>query len=226
MLRIYLNLISQSEAPTITPLNRSPSNEMLENSYTRATLIERVKQRYDEDAWKEFAEIYRTYIYAVIRNLRLSEHDTQEVHQKVMVKLWEKLPELDTSQIRRFRSYLAGVAKNEVKQFIRTRERRQTRERNSLVNTDDLYLNSIRLPDIERVAEEEWRIHLTNLAFRRIEKDFSKKAIEVFRLSIEGLDPDAIANRIGIGRASVATLKARVKTRFFMEIEHLKEELD
>ena len=199
---------------------------MLENSYTRVTLIERVKQRYDEDAWKEFAGIYRSYIYAVIRNLHLSEHDTQEVHQKVMVKLWEKLPELDTSQIRRFRSYLAGVAKNEVKQFIRSRERRQERERNSIEDTDTLYLNSIRLPDIERIAEEEWRIHLTNLAFRRIEKDFSKKAIEVFRLSIEGLDPEAIADQVGIGRASVATLKARVKARFFMEIERLKEELD
>ena len=198
----------------------------LEGSYTRATLIERVKQRYDEDAWREFAEIYKGYLYSVIRNLRMSEHDTQEVHQKVMVKLWEKLPELDTSQIRRFRSYLAGVAKNEVKQFIRSRERRLTREQHSLEANESDYLNSIRLPEIERIAEEEWKVHLTNLAFRKIEGDFSKKAIEVFRLSIEGLDADTISERVGIGRPSVATLKARVKARFFMEIERLKQELD
>lgn len=200
--------------------------DALEDSYTRVTLIQRVKQQYDANAWREFAQIYRSYIYAVIRNLEMSEHDTQEVHQKVMVKLWEKLPELDTSQIRRFRSYLAGVAKNEVKQFIRARERRQAREFHSLETNDPDYLNSIRLPEIERIAEEEWKIHLTNMAFREIEKDFSKKAIEVFRFSIEGLDPDEIAERTGISRSSVATLKARVKARFFMEIERLKEELD
>ncbi len=200
--------------------------DALENSHTRVTLIERVKRQYDEAAWKEFASIYRSYLYAVIRNLAMSEHDTQEVHQKVMVKLWEKLPELDTNQIRRFRSYLAGIAKNEVKQFIRARERRQEREFNSLERNDPHYLDSIRLPEIERIAEEEWKIHLTNMAFRKIEKDFSAKAIEVFRLSIEGLDPDEIAEKTGIGRSSVATLKARVKARFFMEIDRLKQELD
>ncbi len=210
----------------IQPVEDPSTTDALDSSFTRATLIERVKRQYDEEAWKEFAQIYRSYIYAVIKNLAMSEHDTQEVHQKVMVKLWEKLPELDTSQIRRFRSYLAGVAKNEVKQFIRSRERRLEREFNSLESSDPSYLDSIRLPEIERIAEEEWKIHLTNLAFRNIEKDFSRKAIEVFRLSIEGLDPDAIAAQTGIGRPSVATLKARVKARFFMEIERLKEELD
>ena len=37
---------------------------------TRFTLIERVKQQYDEKAWKEFAEIYKGYIYAVIRGIK------------------------------------------------------------------------------------------------------------------------------------------------------------
>lgn len=197
-----------------------------QNDHTRFTLIERVKRQYDEAAWKEFAEIYRGYIYAVIRNLALSEHDTEEVHQKVMVKLWEKLPTLDTGQIRRFRSYLAMVAKNEVKQFIRSRERRMERERKSLETGISDYLNSIRLPEIERIAEEEWKVHLTNLAFRKIESDFSKKAIAVFRLSVEGLTPDEIAERTGIARGSIATLKARVKTRFFQEIELLREDLE
>ncbi len=205
----------------------SPSaTDDLDNSYTRATLIERVKRKYDEEAWKEFADIYKRYLYAVIRNLGMSEHDTQEVHQKVMVTLWEKLPSLDTGEIRRFRSYLAGIAKNEVRQLIRSRERRQSRDMRSLETSDTDYLQSIRLPEIEAIAEEEWKVHLTNLAFQNIENEFSKKAIQVFRLSIEGANPDEIANRVGIGRPSVATLKARVKARFFMEIERLKEELD
>ena len=202
------------------------SVESRSSDHTRFTLIERVKHQYDEVAWKEFAGIYKGYIYAVIRNLALSEHDSEEVHQKVMVKLWEKLPALDTGEIRRFRSYLAAVAKNEVKQFIRSRERRMEREMKSLEGGESDYLNSIRLPEIERIAEEEWKVHLTNLAFKKIEGSFSRKAIEVFRLSVEGLGPDEIADRTGIARGSIATLKARVKTRFFQEIERLREDLE
>ena len=191
---------------------------------TRVTLIERIKQRYDESAWREFAEIYRGYIYAVIRNLKLSEHDAEEIHQRVMVKLWEKLPSLDTSEIRRFRSYLAGVVKNEVKQFMRSRTRRQNRE--TLVAEDEGDgFETIRLPEIEAIAEAEWKIHLTNVALQNIAKDFSKTALEVFRLSIEGVSPDEIAERTGVARGFVATLKTRVKVRFFQEIEQLRADL-
>ena len=143
-----------------------------------------------------------------------------------MVKLWEKLPTLDTAQIRRFRSYLATVAKNEVKQFIRSRERRMEREMKSLETGESDYLDNIRLPEIERIAEEEWKVHLTNLAFKKIEGSFSKKAIEVFRLSVEGCGADEISKRTGIARGSIATLKARVKTRFFKEIEILRDDLE
>jgi RNA polymerase sigma factor (sigma-70 family) len=207
-------------------MSQNPTVESPSSDHTRFTLIERVKRQYDEAAWKEFADIYKGYIYAVIRNLAMSEHDAEEVHQKVMVKLWEKLPTLDTSQIRRFRSYLAMVAKNEVKQFIRARERRMEREMKSLEAGESDYLNSIRLPEIEKIAEEEWKVHLTNLAFKKIEGSFSKKAMEVFRLSVEGVSPDEIAEQTGIARGSIATLKARVKTRFFKEIEILREDLE
>ncbi|MDZ8119056.1 RNA polymerase sigma factor [Pontiella agarivorans] len=192
---------------------------------TRKTLIERVKDQYNESAWKEFANIYTHYIYAVIRNMNISEHDTEEIHQKVMVKLWKKLPQMDTDQIRRFRSYLAMVAKNEVKQFIRSRSRRQDRETRAVADASMNYLNSIRLPEIEKIAEREWQIHLTNLALKKIEPHFSKKAMEVFRLSIEGVPPDEIARRTGIARNSINTLKARVKSRFFAEIQQLREDL-
>lgn len=202
------------------------ASEFKDSDSTRLTLIERVKQRYDESAWREFAEIYRGYIYAVIRNLNLSEHDAEEIHQRVMVKLWEKIPQLDTSQIRRFRSYLAGVVKNEVKQFIRSRTRRQTRETLVVADGDTDYFEAIRLPEIEVIAEAEWKIHLTNVALQNIANDFSQTALEVFRLSIEGVLPEEIAERTGVGRGSVATLKARVKVRFFQEIEQLRADLD
>ena len=63
------------------------------------------------------------------------------------------------------------------------------------------------------------------MALQNIAKDFSKTALEVFRLSIEGVSPDEIAERTGVARGSVATLKTRVKVRFFQEIEQLRADL-
>lgn len=196
------------------------------NTYaTRKTLMERIKDQYNEAAWEEFVQFYTRYIYSIIRQMRISETDAEDIHQKVTVKLWEKLPQLNTDEIRRFRSYLATVTKNEVRQFIRSRTRRTERE-NKAYHDDSLsYLQSIRLPEIEAIAEEEWQVHLTNLALRKIEPEFSKKAMAAFRLCVQGAPHEEIAAETGLTLGSAKKMTARVKTRFYAEVEQLKQDL-
>lgn len=193
---------------------------------TRRTLIQRVHDQYDENAWEEFAQVYVRYIYAVIRNMNISVHDTEEIHQQVMIKLWKHLPNLDIDQIRRFRSYLGTITKNEVLQFIRSRKRRIAREEKAASDASLNYLNDIRLPDINQIAEEEWRIHLTNMALQNIENLFTEKAMTIFRLSIEGLHASEISKETGMTLSTVNTLKSKVRTRFTAELEQLKLDLE
>ena len=87
-------------------------------------------------------------------------------------------------------------------------------------------LDSIRLPDIEKIEAREWRIHLTNLALKNIEPLFSKNAIEVFRLSIQGNSTEAVSEQTGLSISTVNTLKSRVKSRFNTELEFLKNDLE
>ena len=42
------------------------------------------------------------------------------------------------------------------------------------------HLNTISTPEIEEMAEREWRLYITNLAMANIEQFFSGKAIDVF----------------------------------------------
>jgi RNA polymerase sigma-70 factor (ECF subfamily) len=193
---------------------------------TRKTLIQRVQDQQNERAWEEFIGIYKRYVYAVIRNMNISESDAEEIHQSIVLKLWEHLPKMDIDQIHSFRSYLATVTKNEVLQFIRSRKRRLAREEKAASDATLSYLDNIRLPEIEKIADREWRIHLTNLALRNIESLFSRNAIEVFRLSITGLPAAEVAERTGLSVSTVNTLKSRVKARFNTELEQLKEDLE
>lgn len=193
---------------------------------TRKTLIARVQDQQNERAWEEFIEIYRRYIYAVIRNMNISEADTQDIHQKIMLKLWEKLPDLELDRITSFRGYLSTITKNEVLQFIRSSKRRVTREEKAASDATLHYLDNIRLPEIEKIEAKEWRIHLTNLALKKIEPLFSKNAIEVFRLSIQGLRTEEVSEKTGLSISTVNTLKSRVKARFNTELEFLKNDLE
>lgn len=66
---------------------------MAEKYNTRQTLIERVRDQYNEKAWEEFVEIYEPYIYSIIRRMGISAHDSKDIHQNVLLSIWKKLPE-------------------------------------------------------------------------------------------------------------------------------------
>ena len=193
---------------------------------TRATLIQRVQNQQDEQSWDEFVTVYRRYIYAIIRSMNISEHDTEDILQQVLINLWNSLPKMDYEKINRFRSWLSTVTKNCVTDFIRKR----TREANRLekAGKDDTltYLKAIRLPEIDDIAEREWEIHLTNLALENIEPLFSGKAVDAFRLTLQGKSVEEIAAELDLKDNSVYRLKNRVKERLILEIRHLRDELE
>ena len=72
---------------------------------TRATLIQRVQNQQDEQSWAEFVQVYRRYIYAIIRSMNISEHDTEDILQQVLINLWNSLPKMDYEKINRFFLY-------------------------------------------------------------------------------------------------------------------------
>jgi RNA polymerase sigma-70 factor (ECF subfamily) len=199
----------------------------MEDQYqTRATLIRRVQNQHDDESWEEFVRVYRRYIYAIIRSMNISEHDTEDILQQVLINLWNSLPKMDYDKIKRFRSWLSTVTKNCVTDFIRKRTRDANRLKKAGKDETLVYLKSIRLPEIDAIAEREWEIHLTNLALENIESLFSGKAVAAFRLTLKGRSVEEIAKELDLKENSVYRLKNRVKDRLIQEIMHLREELE
>ena len=193
---------------------------------TRATLIQRVQNQQDEQSWEEFVRVYRRYIYAIIRSMNISEHDTEDILQQVLINLWNSLPKMDYEKINRFRSWLSTVTKNCVTDFIRKRTREAKRLEKAGQDDTLTYLKAIRLPEIDNIAEREWEIHLTNIALENIEPLFSGKAVDAFRLTLKGKSVEEIAKELDLKENSVYRLKNRVKERLILEIRHLREELE
>lgn len=199
----------------------------MEDQYqTRATLIQRVQNQHDEKSWAEFVRVYRRYIYAIIRSMNISEHDTEDILQQVLINLWNSMPKMDYNKINRFRSWLSTVTKNCVTDFIRKRSREANRLEKAGQDDTLTYLKAIRLPEIDDIAEREWEVHLTNLALENIEPLFSGKAVDAFRLTLQGKSVEQIAVELDLKDNSVYRLKNRVKERLIQEIRHLRDELE
>lgn len=199
----------------------------MENSdHTRITLIERIQNQQDETSWQEFVDIYHDFIYGTVRRMRVSEADAEDIVQQVLLSLWKKLPQQDVHAIKRFRSWIATMTKNCVIDYIRKRKSEFNRRNEAARDEETEYLNAIRLPEVHEIAETQWKMHITNLAMKRIEPFFSGHAVEVFRLSLEGMSTEEVSKRLKIKEATVYRLKSRVKSRLVREIEYLKNELE
>jgi RNA polymerase sigma factor (sigma-70 family) len=193
---------------------------------TRVTLIKRIHDKHDEQSWDEFVGIYGRFIYAVVRKMNVSEHDAEDLTQQMLVNLWQKIPELDATEIKRFRNWIASITRNFVIDYFR-KQSRETKKIERASQEDNLdHLKSIRLPEIDAIVQNQWRIHITSLAMENIKPLFSANALEVFQLSLKGKSVEEIATELGLKEKSVSQLKSRVKKRLTEEVERLREELE
>jgi RNA polymerase sigma-70 factor (ECF subfamily) len=94
---------------------------------TRASLVLRLKDLQDQQAWAEFAEKYTPWIYQWwCRRKGLQDADSQEIVQEVLRKLARAMPRFDYDPSKgRFRHWLARIIKNALNDHWR-KTRRQS----------------------------------------------------------------------------------------------------
>lgn len=189
---------------------------------TRQTLLERLSNKYDEKSWEEFIDTYKSYICVIIARMGISEADTEDLAQQVMLKLWKKLPEFQYNRDKRFRNYLASTARNTVSDFIRKSKSEQAR----IENLSDSSLINISLPDIDTLINEEWENFISNLALENIRKHFDPASIDLFLKILEGNSTSYIADDLGLKINSVQKTFRRVKEKLKEEIIYLKYNLE
>ena len=188
---------------------------------TRKTLLLRARDPEDHDAWGEFVEFYKRFIYHVLNRMNISDNDFDDLVQEVLIRLWEKLGTYDPEKAR-FRSWLSFVIRNIVINHVRQKSRRSQQ----MENLADTLTDSASGSEIEQMIEKEWKLYISKMAFDTVKELFSGKAIQVFELSLEGFDTAQISVKVGIAQGSVKVLKSRVKSRYMAEVQRLITELE
>ena len=186
---------------------------------TRQTLIQRIKNQYDESSWREFIEVYRPYIAAIIRNMNVKEDEIDDHVQSVLIICWQKLPTFEYDPFKgKFRYWLSRISSYTVNNHIRKLARR-----NELSEKVDIPMSIP--PEIEKMAETEWKSFIAKMAWENIVSELSDKVKESFELIMKGLKPADIGLQLGVEENTIHVYKRRVEKKLFKEIQRLKAEL-
>jgi RNA polymerase sigma factor (sigma-70 family) len=196
-----------------------------QENQTRITLLEKIRDQHDNKAWSDFAQYYRKFIYNIIRRMNMNHHDAEEIVQNVMLKSWNKLPEFDYDPGRgRFRGWLCRVTGNEVRLFIR---KQKHNFKNISLDDEDTYIKADNFtePEIEKIAEEEWKHYLPDLAWKNIKSRFEENAKKTFLMLKDNISPKEIAQKLNIAESTVYVHKKRVLDKIKLEVNRLNNEL-
>lgn len=201
------------------------SNER-QNMKTRQTLLLKLRDKFDEDSWEEFINLYKPYIQAVIRNIGVFDSDIDDVSQQVLIAAWQQLPKFKYEESKgRFRSWLTAVTKNTAKNFFRHKYRHVDRIKEQLSAGEGEVIARVASPEVDKIAEKEWEKYITDLAWGRIENRFQPHVKQAFLMIAEGKSVIETAETLDLTADTVYVYKYRVQKAFLREINFLDEEL-
>ena len=190
---------------------------------TRQTLIERVRDQQDDKSWEEFTHFYSAYIYGVIKRTGMVHHDIEDLRQQVLMKAWKGLPKMTYDREKApFRAWLCTIIRNEINSYHRRKSNKMKALEYEIRDSDH---GAVTESDIEKLAEQEWKSHVSKLAMKEVAKLFEERVFKVFELFAKGLKGDEVAKACDISINSVYVYKKRVQNAMIKEILRLDQEL-
>ena len=197
-----------------------------ENWVTRVTLLEKLSDRHDDMAWRDFVAYYRGFIYGLTRRMGLNHADCEEVVQIVLLKSWDKLPDFKYDPSKgHFRGWLGRVTANAVKNYRRSQNGRFValeNEKGLAINENEFFSAD---SDIDRMAEEEWSEYVPKLAWKNVSESFGDTVRRTYALLQDGKTAEEIAAELGLAVSSIYVYKKRIQEKLLPEIKRLEREL-
>ncbi|UDQ98605.1 sigma-70 family RNA polymerase sigma factor [Lentisphaerota bacterium WC36G] len=194
---------------------------------TRITLIERVRDKNDEESWQEFVEYYKNFIFILLKHFSVGDNDIDDLMQIVQLKLWNGISNYQQHKNNaKFRTWLGTVVRNVVFTYNKSQSKHYNQRVGDDLNDLEFLLEHKNEDQFEQIIEHEWKNYITTLAMENIKEFFSGKAIDVFTMTVKGLSADEIAQKLQMKVESVYVLRNRVKERLFQEVKYLRRELE
>ena len=185
---------------------------------TPASLLERLRQPDDPDAWGRFVQLYTPLLYGWACRRGLQSHDAADLVQEVFLVLSREMPVFHYDPLRSFRAWLHTI-------FVNKFREKGRRPKLPMVELGDGGLPEVADPGPADLLEEnEYRQVLVARALKLIAQQFSPTIQQAFRLFVVDDIPAAdVAAQLGISVGTVYSAMSRVLSRLRQELDGLLE---
>lgn len=146
---------------------------------TRFSLLVRLRDMRDTEAWFEFVEIYTPVVYGFLRARGLQDADATDVTQEVFRKVSRSIRGFRCDrQLGSFRGWLLTVTRSSLADLNEVRWRQPVGSADTTIHRR---LEEEAADDhLEEAWEREYRDSVFQWAVRQIRKDFQEKTWEAF----------------------------------------------
>ncbi len=180
---------------------------------TPASLLERLRQPFEPEAWARFVALYTPLIYGWARRVGLQDQDAADLVQDVFATLVQILPTFRYDQQRSFRRWLRSVTlnkwRNRCKQWDYQVLHGRGGEPDQLAAPDEL----------EALWEAEYKQSLASSALNVMRSDFQETTWRAcWEMVVNGRPAAEVATELGLTVGAVYVAKFRV-------LKHLRQEL-
>ncbi len=190
-------------------------------SQTSPTLLGRLRNLKDKQAWEEFVDRYAPRIYGWCRNQGLQNADAEDVTQEVLAKLARRMQTFVYAPNSSFRGWLKKVTHNAWVDFLENRQRTARGSGDSQLQTQ---WESIEAGDgLANELNEQFQRELLDEAMSRVQLRVTPQTWEVFRLlELEERCGAEVAQQFGMTVIAVYGVRNRVRTMLRQEVQHLE----
>jgi RNA polymerase sigma-70 factor (ECF subfamily) len=195
---------------------------MNEALVTQPSLLMRLRDPRDSQAWGQFVDRYGGLIYRFVRKRGLQDADAADLTQDVLQAVARSAGKLDYDPGKgTFRSWLFTITRHKLSDFLERRGRQ-------VVGSGDSDAQG-RLEQVARTddGQEDWALEadrqLFHWAAEQVRGGFADNTWQAFWLTaVEGQSPQAVAERLGMTPGAVYVSKSRVLARLMKQIEQAR----
>jgi RNA polymerase sigma factor (sigma-70 family) len=190
---------------------------------TRASLLVRLRDPNDGEAWKEFVRLYAAVIYGFARKRGLQDADAADLMQEVLRSVAAAVGRLNYDPGKgTFRGWLYSITRNKIYNFLEARARhpRGSGDSNAHQRLEEY-------PGREADADD-WDKEYERKAFAwaadRVRDEFQPTTWQAFWMTaVDGHNARDVGTRLGMSPGAVYVAKSRVLARLRQEIGQLPD---